>query len=246
MVLCLSLLVFCDAAGGVLDAFDRTTMYEALYAKHGYHKDLNFSHSVPVIRKFIEPAYPAAARHGKHVLDVGCSHGFAVAYLWKQGFCARGVDLSPTAVQMALGARKLPEQLASACTAAPLFQPASAASLPFRDGEFHAIVSTDVLEHVPEPLVPAVVSEMTRVASEHLFLNIAAVPEFNKRPHGALTESERQAPLLHETVHDHIWWQAQFDNTSKWICSVPHKQVRRSRGHPRETAFTLVCNRRPA
>lgn len=55
----------------------------------------------------------------------------------------------------------------------PLIQPsiiADAASLPFKSGSFDLVVSTDVLEHIPPVLRPAVVSEMIRVSRRVLIL----------------------------------------------------------------------------
>ena len=45
----------------------------------------------------------------------------------------------------------------------PCFQQAPASQLPFADQSFDAIMSTDVLEHVLEKDVPALIQEFARV-----------------------------------------------------------------------------------
>ena len=68
----------------------------------------------------------------------------------------------------------------------------------------HAIMSTDVLEHLPAALVPLMLAEFSRVATERLFLAIAVTPEVNlfggvvstrpsRRPCGGGPSSSRRA-----------------------------------------------------
>ena len=54
-------------------------------------------------------------------------------------------------------------------------------------------MTTDVLEHVPEPLLPTVVAEFTRVAVEALFMAISVVAERVKFGNATLHETVRKA-----------------------------------------------------
>ena len=51
----------------------------------------------------------------------------------------------------------------------PCFQRAPATALPFADGSFDAVMSTDVLEHLAESEVDAAVGELTRVRACTLY-----------------------------------------------------------------------------
>ena len=41
----------------------------------------------------------------RSVLDVGCSHGYAVSWLWRHGIKASGLDVSSIAISKAKAAR---------------------------------------------------------------------------------------------------------------------------------------------
>lgn len=236
-------------------SLDRTAMYEALYSRHGYHANLNTSHARDIIMRQLIPAYSKRKLRYAKVLDVGCSHGNGVALLWSRGFCASGIDLSPTAVSMATAHRHPPQAIVDNCKfVIPFFQKASAADLPFGDWYFNAILSTDVLEHMPEALVATVVAEFTRVASDDLFLKIAAMPEGNRQVH-KLDADVKQADNLHETIRGTDWWTSQFEAARQWKCQVPATfELKHSPSIPGENIgtdhlghyiswFWLVCKR---
>ena len=229
------------AAAAPVESLDRTTMYEELYSKHNYHADLRLTHAQELVQLAVLPYYratPVAERKQTLFLDVGCSHGRGVQMLWQQGFCAHGVDLAPTAVAMANKVRRPPDACRNASM--PFFQTASAAELPFGTGAFAAILSTDVLEHLPRGLVPGVVAEFTRVATDALFLQIAkalesksSIPLYMNK----LSKQAHQADQLHETVEDGPWWKAQFEAAGAWSCAVkppPRKP---------DAAFWMQCTR---
>ena len=81
-----------------------SALYEELYARHGYHSDLNYSHGVTLARNILRLRKADVRQRG--VLDVGCSHGLAVETLWRGGIIASGIDISPTAVSLAARARE--------------------------------------------------------------------------------------------------------------------------------------------
>jgi len=183
-------------------------VYDALYEDAGYHHGLQTTHAAPLVEEI--------SRHPDihSVLDVGCSHGRGVELLWQAGKQASGVDLADRAIELAVEHRH-PER-ADSCVG-KCFQQASAAQLPFADKTFDAIMSTDVLEHVPEKLVPAVVQEFARVTRRAMFLKIAEKEELNT---GALETLQRQdakfrdVDHLHVTVHPLAWWVDQFASGS--------------------------------
>jgi hypothetical protein len=152
---------------------DRSALYESLYANHGYHADINITHAAELIEYLILPQFAdASARRHVRVLDVGCSHGRGVQLLWHHGFSASGMDLAATAVAMATKHRAPTmgaEESLTPCGGDACFKQGSAASIPWANESFDAIMTTDVLEHVPPPLIGAVVSEFARVATRQLF-----------------------------------------------------------------------------
>lgn len=83
---------------------------------------------------------------GDRVLEVGCGRGHLVKALQEQGVDAIGVDLNPQAAEHAVteGVRQ-----------------ADAASLPFEDASFDALVSVHAIEHIPD--LDSALGEMCRV-----------------------------------------------------------------------------------
>ena len=204
--------MFAVALATIPDDLDRTDVYEKLYSTQKYHSSLTITHATEIIRRRVAVQYPnATVRRSKRVLDVGCSHGFGVSMLWSKGFHASGMDLSTTAVNLAIRNRKKPEQTVAGddpCDGHACFKQGSAAAIPWPNASFDAIMTTDVLEHVPEPLLPTVVAEFTRVAVEALFMAISVVAERVK--FGNAT--------LHETVRKGSWWKAAFEASNHWRC----------------------------
>lgn len=107
--------------------------YERYWSEEGY-RPLGSLH--PVLRRFLEAYVSPSAR----CLDLGCGDG-GTAGLWLSEHAAGyvGVDISQGAVDDArargLDARRIDD----------------ASALPFRDGEFDAVVCNHVLEHLLEP-----------------------------------------------------------------------------------------------
>jgi SAM-dependent methyltransferase len=90
-------------------------------------------------------------------LDVGCAEGFFMDAIAQSG--ARdvwGVDLSDAGVQVARTRYGLPVAAAQAT------------ALPFADGAFDLVYSTEVIEHVLDP--EAMLAELRRVARRHVLI----------------------------------------------------------------------------
>ncbi len=115
------------------------------------------------------------------ILHVGCGMGTLVRQLLKQSADAIGVDVSSDAV--AHCNRFMPGR----------FYVGSVLALPFPDGSFDTLVSTDCLEHLaPEDVARALV-EMHRVCRRNLFLCVATRPDRNGH--------------WHLTIEQREWWE---------------------------------------
>ena len=100
---------------------------------------------VPYFRSTLERVLPSGGR----VLDVGCGGGFVSRELTSAGFDVVGVDISHAAVT------------AAGEVGAGMVVAGEGEHLPFGDGQFDAVVCTEVLEHVRTPA--QVLSEIGRV-----------------------------------------------------------------------------------
>ena len=200
-------------------------LYDALYAT-GYHSSLNTTRA----QEALQTLHSHAAAFGvRSVLDVGCSHGFAVQQLWSMGFIASGVDVSALAVAKAKRARGEPE---GRCIL-PCFVRGSATQIPWPSGAFDAILSTDALEHVEKnDTIPAVI-ELSRVAGKMLVLKIAQRGDmvsagqhhaWAQRQHQLVQTSSDPTALpsgvlprdLHPSTHGPMWWVERFEKLGGW------------------------------
>jgi hypothetical protein len=69
----------------------------------------------------------------------------------------------------------------------------------FPEGKFDGVISTDVLEHCPEPDLPWILEQMIEAARMFVFANIAAYPA------GKTLQNGENA---HCTVQSQEWWNA--------------------------------------
>ncbi len=122
-------------------------------------------------------AYPDATP----VLDFGCGNGLAVRRMREDGHPWYGVELSATAFQ-----KHLHE---------PYFHQGSTEQ--FEDRRFDLVYSTEVLEHVPEAQVPAVIQDLCRICQRYIFMTISLRPS-------------SQNNRFHCTLRSRAWWQAHF------------------------------------
>jgi len=104
--------------------------------------------------KFIDYFNGVVPLFGKRVLDLGCALGGIVNALLKQDIEAYGLDLSEYAVKK--GHQTHPRLLGRTYVG-------SAHEIPFLPGYFDVIHSNQVFEHIPEELVPSMLSEIYRV-----------------------------------------------------------------------------------
>ncbi|MGF1483397.1 MAG: methyltransferase domain-containing protein [Opitutales bacterium] len=118
------------------------------------------------------------------VLDVGCGMGSLVKALLKLGLDTHGLDVTERTV-------------AHGNTFSPgRFHLGSALKLPFEDGAFDTLVSTDCLEHIAAEHLPQVLREFRRVARRNVYVRVATTPDRDRR--------------WHLTVQPRAWWEQQF------------------------------------
>ena len=206
------------------------SLYDALYDSGGY-PIRNISRGPELLATLMQ--LNGTVLQIGTVLDVGCGSGFAVAQIWAAGFIASGIDISTVAIRIA---HKLRGEPPGQCIP-PCFQQSSATKLPWKDHQFDAIQSSDVLEHLESTEVDGAVAELARVASKMLLLKIPnrndnvdlgqklKLREFNDnasiaaREHkargGATAARHRQYAgdlpgSLHPTIKPLIWWVNKF------------------------------------
>jgi SAM-dependent methyltransferase len=107
------------------------------------------------------PWLVGAARDGHFppagsILDVGCGTGTNVLWLARRGFRAFGVDVSPTAVAIAMWRAKRAKVIAD-------FRVASADRLPFERGNFDAALDTGCFHSIPLRFRAPYARELSRV-----------------------------------------------------------------------------------
>lgn len=103
---------------------------------------------------------------GKKVLDVGCGIGLTASRIAKEHGCGvTGVDISPKMVEWAR--KNAREEGAEGMTE---FLVADAQELPFRDGEFDAVICESVLAFVPDDR--KAVGEFARVLKKGGYLGL--------------------------------------------------------------------------
>lgn len=101
------------------------------------------------------------------VLDVGCGNGAITNRLDPQ-WSVVGGDFSLAALQFVR------------CPAVAL----SATALPFVDGSFDVVMTTDMVEHIPVDWVPTVIAEMVRVSRSYVLI---CVPQLEPMSYFAIT-----------------------------------------------------------
>jgi SAM-dependent methyltransferase len=142
-----------------------------------YHRHLG-SMTAPVIEPLLDAA---GVDRGTRVLDVATGPGYAAAACAVRGARVIGVDVAGAMVSLA---RRLRPEIE--------FRQADAERLPFRDGEFDAVVANFLILHVGRP--ERVAAELARVLAPggRLALSTWDVPA-RGRLVGVLADAVRQA-----------------------------------------------------
>lgn len=100
--------------------------------------------------------YKTKDRKSVKILDVGCGTGAATWFIAREGFDSYGIDGSSTAIKIAkkrFSAEKLKGH----------FQVGDIISLPFKDGEFDAVMDIASIEHNSPEHIQIIMNEVYRV-----------------------------------------------------------------------------------
>ncbi|RIK39252.1 MAG: class I SAM-dependent methyltransferase [Chloroflexi bacterium] len=127
----------------------RKQFYEALDEAYPARSNTHGDWNVPVALLRELERLPPDSR----ILEIGAGGGFLAAALQERGF-QRLVLTDLTATSLAALRARVP---------AALFAAADAARLPFRAGVFDAVISSDLIEHLPRPDVERHLHEVARV-----------------------------------------------------------------------------------
>jgi SAM-dependent methyltransferase len=122
-----------------------------LTGKSGYD---NWDICVPWDDKFVDHFQRVFPIRDKNMLDLGCALGGIVLALNKKGANAFGMDLSEYAIQK--GQKIFPELVGRTVIS-------SSHQLPYDNDSFDIVLSNQVFEHIPEGIVPQMMSEISRV-----------------------------------------------------------------------------------
>tara|TARA_R110001592_G_scaffold71551_1_gene218670 strand:+ start:1504 stop:2112 length:609 start_codon:yes stop_codon:yes gene_type:complete len=170
-------------------------LYDNLY-DNGYH-DIkeNMTHSRNLI-KIINDIIPK----NKKILDVGCSHGYAVEHLKNMGYDSYGVDIADKAIEYCI------KRGLTNCKCS------NANNINFKDNMFDVILSTDTLEHIPINDVDKVIEEFNRVTKKEatIFIKVATVPEINRSWEHIINDYVYSD--LHLTTENLKFWRNNFEN----------------------------------
>ena len=121
---------------------------------------------------FVVEALPAFKRQEiKFVLDLGCGAGRHAVYLARNGFDVVGVDVSKSALKIAQAwARK-------ECLEKTTLVQATMTHIPFRSGQFDAVISISVIHHAVKRDIEVAMNEVHRILKINgvLLANLASV-----------------------------------------------------------------------
>lgn len=127
----------------------------------------------------------------KHLLDYGC--GKAGIYKLESVTLKSGARIGP--VLDYWGAESI-----------ALYDPGVAEYSTLPEGTFDGVVSTDVLEHIPEEDIPWVLEEIFALAEKFVFANIASYPATKTLPNGW---------NAHVTVRPPGWWAERIEQAAR-------------------------------
>jgi SAM-dependent methyltransferase len=140
--------------------------WEKIYAREGRVFDEpipGFSHVIDFFR----------AKGCKRILDVGCGSGRHAVRMAEEGFSAIGVDISSSALHLALGLA------AERCLVLPVLQSDVRKCIPFASSTFEGVISTQVIHHAILEEVRRAIEEIHRVMCPggYAFITVPAMKD---------------------------------------------------------------------
>ena len=128
------------------------------------------------------------------MLDAGTGNGALVRLMRAHGKNAYGIELSAAVLE-----QECPDLLGKGFVEAGILT-----NLPYADNAFDLVFSADVLEHVHEDEVEAVIKELVRVSRRHLFLSISL------KGHTKATAGNDAEAHRHTMLRPRAWWHDAF------------------------------------
>lgn len=194
-------------------------------------RDEIYGYGPPVAAALAEVLDLASTLRGD-VLDFGCGAGFLVDYMRGKGIAAHGIEIDRPAVREHL--------MPGAAPYVRLYD--GSLPLPFADESFDGVISTEVLEHIPN--YAQIVPELARVTRDALILTVPDAEAIPRLFHANVVPWH-----LLESTHFNF-----FTEHSLRALLAPHfAQIRmlkiglnRTNGIPWCTSLVAVCTKRPA
>ena len=167
----------------------------------------------------------------KKMLDIGCGRGVFLTYARDVGIEAEGFDYSLWGINNPYPRCK--KEWLKVHDATQLW--------PYADQSFDLVTSLDFYEHIYEPDLPFVISEMFRVSKKWIFLQIATVDGVKEK--GYVLKKGEPIPWEdgrtwagHCTVMSPEFWIEKFEHDEwmlrrdmvNWFCSLVDKNIIRN------------------
>lgn len=165
---------------------------------------------VPKATAILEAAGMSA---GDSLLDFGCAAGYFVHFYRQAGLDAVGLDVS----RDALSAAPSP-------TRQHLYARQDKDTTAFKDKEFDLVVAKDVLEHIPESALDALISELQRIGDK-LFVSVPITHVDG----GAFIDAQDESDPSHVIRLSEASWKAKFKGRIELlpgVCEVLKNQQR--------------------
>lgn len=177
---------------------DYAGLYDGYWRRSDRFGEHSFADATPIVAEILRTT------GGGRILDVGCGMGLLVRTLLAHGVDAHGLDVSSIAA--AHGNSLAPGR----------FHQGSVLDIPFVDGHFDVVVSTDCMEHLHEQDVPRALSELRRVSRRGVYLRLA-------------TTQDRDGHW-HLTVKGRDWWEerlfeAGFRKHPRQMTATPYEAL---------------------
>lgn len=176
--------------------FQMKDIYNTLYVEHDYHPKNSLFFWDLVTKLF--PEFQEA-------LDVGCGIGYGLARFRMLNKKIWGCDIANLTEHW----KRL--NIDQYCRVAP------AHHIPFKADRFDLVVSSDVLEHIPEALIDDTFKELYRVGNGCYFFHIHSDREFGP---GNLTEQGVFDP--HVLIKPEQWWRDKLEEHGFIVLDVKY------------------------